>query len=461
MDRKFLDDIFEKISNIEELYNSFEKILKIISESYYIGNLSLMLIKNSNEEFDFIDLKNLLSAKGKVIERIFTYSSNKFLRYVESYILESYSVEERFKSTPSLEKIFKTTFLEIYNDKTHINNLKKAELISKNYIEKRIENYKKLLKTPYFKEAYPNESDYIKKLTIPLKNDEKIYGVLIADAFNIPGHSNESKIDEKYLNSFLEIINYFTYKWAGKINSINKEFEIIINTNNIFLQILSSIEKPSYTLPHSTNCQLIYMEFLKFLNRENIKKVSPLEFFSCKYGSLFHDIGKSMVPASILLKTGSLTPKEFEEMKKHPENGYNFLKNTILPEKALKIIRSHHEKLDGSGYPDGLKENEIDDLVKIFTIVDIFEALTGLRHYRVTFHSRIKGSNLVDVALKFLFYEARRDRLSIFYVEQFENFLNFIQATEKNYYLKDLNFNNLKKVISENKTLTLENYLDK
>jgi putative nucleotidyltransferase with HDIG domain len=101
-----------------------------------------------------------------------------------------------------------------------------------------------------------------------------------------------------------------------------------------------------------------------------------------KWGALLHDIGKLGVPDSILLKPGPLTDKEWEIMKKHPEYGYNMLKKVDFLLPALEIPLYHHEKWDGSGYPKGLKGDEIPLPARIFAVVDVWDALTNERPYR-------------------------------------------------------------------------------
>lgn len=96
-----------------------------------------------------------------------------------------------------------------------------------------------------------------------------------------------------------------------------------------------------------------------------------------------HDIGKACVPLSILDKPEHLRPDEDEMMRRHPVAGYELLKDIpgITPE-ILDGVRHHHEYLDGSGYPDGLKASRISDLVRLLTISDIFAALIEARPYR-------------------------------------------------------------------------------
>lgn len=98
-------------------------------------------------------------------------------------------------------------------------------------------------------------------------------------------------------------------------------------------------------------------------------------------GALLHDIGKTLIPKSILLKPDKLTEDEFAEIKKHPLNGVTFCTNASLSQEAYNIILYHHEKLDGSGYPSGLSGDRIPDYVRAVTISDIYDALISNRAY--------------------------------------------------------------------------------
>ena len=101
-----------------------------------------------------------------------------------------------------------------------------------------------------------------------------------------------------------------------------------------------------------------------------------------EYGALLHDIGKMGIPDSILLKPGKLTEEEFAEIKKHPVYAYDMLSKVEFLKDALDIPYSHHEKWDGTGYPLGLKGEEIPLAARIFAIIDVFDALTSDRPYR-------------------------------------------------------------------------------
>lgn len=106
------------------------------------------------------------------------------------------------------------------------------------------------------------------------------------------------------------------------------------------------------------------------------------ELSHIRRGALLHDIGKMGIPDSILLKPGPLNDEEWEIMRKHPEYAYNLLHRIPFLEPALSIPYSHHEKWDGSGYPQGLKGEEIPLAARIFAVVDAFDAICSNRPYR-------------------------------------------------------------------------------
>ncbi|MHB8635899.1 MAG: HD domain-containing phosphohydrolase [Fimbriimonadaceae bacterium] len=101
-----------------------------------------------------------------------------------------------------------------------------------------------------------------------------------------------------------------------------------------------------------------------------------------RIGTTLHDIGKIGVPDAILNKAGRLSDEEFELMKAHPVIGYEICKPLMLSEGVLMLIRNHHEKLDGSGYPDGLKGGELPLSLRVVCVADAFDAMSSRRPYR-------------------------------------------------------------------------------
>jgi HD-GYP domain-containing protein (c-di-GMP phosphodiesterase class II) len=106
------------------------------------------------------------------------------------------------------------------------------------------------------------------------------------------------------------------------------------------------------------------------------------EIVQIRRGALLHDIGKLGVADSILNKVGLLDPEERFKMQEHPIFAYKMLRTIKYLQNAIDIPHLHHEKWDGTGYPNGLKGEEIPFVARMFAIVDVFEALTSDRSYR-------------------------------------------------------------------------------
>jgi len=103
---------------------------------------------------------------------------------------------------------------------------------------------------------------------------------------------------------------------------------------------------------------------------------------SLEFGSLLHDIGKIGVPDLILRKPAKLSPEEWVLMRQHPLHGQQILRGIEFLEGAARVVAQHHEKWDGSGYPLGLRGEEIDVCARIFSVADAFDAITSNRVYR-------------------------------------------------------------------------------
>jgi putative two-component system response regulator len=108
----------------------------------------------------------------------------------------------------------------------------------------------------------------------------------------------------------------------------------------------------------------------------------PEDIEALHRGGYLHDVGKVGVPDAVLLKAGKLTPDEFELMKRHPEIGDSLCAPLQSLRRVRPIVRFHHERLDGSGYPERLRGDEIPLLAQIVGIVDVYDAMTSRRPYR-------------------------------------------------------------------------------
>jgi response regulator RpfG family c-di-GMP phosphodiesterase len=110
--------------------------------------------------------------------------------------------------------------------------------------------------------------------------------------------------------------------------------------------------------------------------------LTSAEMKALEFGSLLHDIGKIGVPDAILRKPAKLTEEEWEHMREHPLHGQQILRGIKFLTGAARVVAQHHEKWDGSGYPFGLKGEDIDVCARIFSVADAFDAITSDRVYR-------------------------------------------------------------------------------
>ncbi len=106
------------------------------------------------------------------------------------------------------------------------------------------------------------------------------------------------------------------------------------------------------------------------------------ELKAMETGALLHDIGKLGVPEYVLLKPGRLTDDEFDKIKQHPNIGADILDPVTFPWPVLPIVKHHHERMDGTGYPDGLKGEEIPLSARVLAVADVYDAITSSRSYR-------------------------------------------------------------------------------
>lgn len=134
--------------------------------------------------------------------------------------------------------------------------------------------------------------------------------------------------------------------------------------------------KDQTTHDHLQRVQVYCVELGKLMG------LQPDDLQALRAASLLHDIGKLAVPEHIISKPGKLTREEFEKMKIHPVVGAEILEHVQFPYPVVPIVRHHHERWDGTGYPDGLKEEEIPMGARILSAVDCLDALASDRQYR-------------------------------------------------------------------------------
>ena len=205
-------------------------------------------------------------------------------------------------------------------------------------------------------------------VAIPLKIRSRVFGMLASIINNKDKYFSEKDI--YYLNFLIE-------KASSSIENLALYENIYENLFSTLYAFVEAIEaRDPYTKQHSASVSRYAMSIaLKIgCSQEEIAKLDIS-------GNL-HDIGKIGIPDSILLKPGQLTDDEYKIIKKHPVIGSNIIGHLGMWTDEQNIIRHHHERFDGKGYPDNLKGEDIPHLARILSVADVYDALTTDRSYR-------------------------------------------------------------------------------
>jgi HD-GYP domain-containing protein (c-di-GMP phosphodiesterase class II) len=169
----------------------------------------------------------------------------------------------------------------------------------------------------------------------------------------------------------------------GKVVELDRVGPMVENITGSILRnpgaltgLLRIKNKDDYTFLHSVSVCTLLVAFC------NVRGMDADTTYQAGLGGLLHDTGKALVPDSILNKAGALTDEEFAIIKKHPKDGYDILvQNGGIGAIPLDITLHHHERRDGSGYPDKLDQGQITELARMAAIVDVYDAITSDRSY--------------------------------------------------------------------------------
>lgn len=239
--------------------------------------------------------------------------------------------------------------------------------------------------TGYTPEEYYNNPDLFTEIVHP--DDRSLFNNLFAD------EQNDESITLRWIRKdgktvWIEQKNVKRFDADGRVIVIDgiardvterqKANETLRRAFYSTVTVLSDVlnVKDPYTEYHQNNVAILAEEIAKRLGLDDF------EIESIRIASMLHDIGKIAIPAEILSKPGQLSSIEFEIIRQHPELGYRILSRVDLPWPVADIVHQHHERLDGSGYPQKLKDAEILRTAKIIAVADVFEAMTSHRPYR-------------------------------------------------------------------------------
>ncbi|MDF2547862.1 MAG: hypothetical protein K0R93_2760 [Anaerosolibacter sp.] len=224
------------------------------------------------------------------------------------------------------------------------------------------------------------------RVEIDSKDEFKILG----DKFNEMLGQIEDLLDERNIhvqelvkkNQEIKLQNEEIRTYSEKSEAMNQELaellhEIRKNYLSTVKALANSIEaNDEYTRGHCERVRNISMEIAKAMG------LDPNETNNLEFASVLHDIGKIGIPTEILNKESGLTFEEYENVKSHPRIGFDILAGVDFLNASREIIYQHHERVDGRGYPRGLKGAEINLSAKILAVADAYDAMTSARPYR-------------------------------------------------------------------------------
>ena len=353
---KYILGIMKDITEVEKkeneyteiIYNLRNQIIKKEKLSLYFDKFSDLLdnlIFNTNNELENLIIK-LFNLSTILMEEadyssVYIFSENK-VKYLKANGYDINVLNE--------VKIPKERF---YND-----------LIKESHIEinDKISNI-------FITEKGFRSNDIAEAIRIPLIIDNDFYGSM---SFDI-----DRKSKKNYSDASLSIMNSITKLIKIVLSLASKEFNEETYEKSMIKVLLNTLEiHDEYTTDHSDNVAIYARKLGVKLNLPK-KDVERLY-----WAGIVHDIGKIEIPYEILNKTDKLTVGEYELIKTHPVIGYEALSSLESLKDISIYVKHHHERIDGDGYPDALKEDEIPYISKILTVVDSWDAMTSNRSYR-------------------------------------------------------------------------------
>ncbi len=213
--------------------------------------------------------------------------------------------------------------------------------------------------------------------------DAGIEFVEVKDVEKVPAVSGELTVKEitrKFRRVFKDITLTNPFE-KEKINqTVNELLRQVLRDRCVMVHLTEVRDSDSYIFTHSVNVcmlSLIIGLYLK-MKKEQLKHLG--------LAALLHDVGRTRIPKNILYKKSALAVGEFDEVKKHTVHGYEILKNYNLPDLVARTALQHHERLDGTGYPKGLRGENIELWPRIVAVADVFDALMADRPFRKAFY---------------------------------------------------------------------------
>ncbi|MEO8286664.1 MAG: HD domain-containing phosphohydrolase [Chloroflexota bacterium] len=240
------------------------------------------------------------------------------------------------------------------------------------------------IESPFFSGEIDKKTNYVtrKIVCVPLAVQERIIGVV--EVLNKVSGDDFDEDDLRLLAALSDVAavaieNVRLYEAEReKTRLLEQAYGALQKTHGATLKALAGVLDMRDDATHGHSNRVVAFT-LKLAETMGIG--DPVLLKSIAQGALLHDVGKIGVPDAILRKPGKLTDEEWIEMKKHPEMGYRLLMGIEFLQETLPTVRHHHEHWDGSGYPSGLRGEEIPLEARIFAVADAFDAITSERPY--------------------------------------------------------------------------------
>ena len=224
-----------------------------------------------------------------------------------------------------------------------------------------------------YKKLLPSEGQLTDKKTISLE-DLDAQGLELYETL-------EEKLEVLYTSLAQMMYDYFDHSLELNqryMDALLQEYVLIIKKDILaYRTIMNTMCKKDNHAVHSVNVALLCLGLANYLNYS----ISQMKMIG--KAALLHDLGKKEIDKAIFEKNTKLDAAEFEQMKTHPFLSYQIVHAMGIPDRSLlDAIHHHHEYIDGSGYPDGLKGQRISDFTQMITVCDIFDGMTSYRSYR-------------------------------------------------------------------------------
>lgn len=343
----------------------FKFILKLFIITVVSLTLWIITIYFYNEHQIALNTKNIILQEKKIFSKKFNIDD---LKYISNIISKREDV----------------VFFEVYN-----NSSKKILNIKKNkyniILQKILSHFNKTSTTTQYKMIPINEKDIYLYFQTKLKIKNKLYYLNILLKLNDKSismiHNDiQASIIIVLTTIFMVFIFIFPMIYSQYKSLIKKKNELLQSNINTLISLGDAIAKrDSDTGDHNYRVTYYSIKIAQQLNLPKEKITSLIK------GAFLHDVGKIAISDTILLKPTKLNDTEFEIMKTHTIKGAEIVQKNPWLKDAHDIILHHHEKVDGSGYPDGLKGDDIPHNARIFAVADVFDALTSKRPYKKPF----------------------------------------------------------------------------